>query len=190
MKAAPARPRPFWRRFLLWPSLLLLGLNLAVFFAYTLPRRMQQRSLAERATELREEVAREGKADAALRGQFQVVGANTRDMQRFLKGVVAERDGLSKVLEELEATAKELGLRPERRSYNREELDKLPLVRFEVTLPVAGPYPKLMSFLDALERSPRFVTLEKVTFQDREGGSPGLSLVLSAYLAGGGPVAP
>lgn len=178
-------PRPFWRRWLMWPALGLLALNLATFSAYTLPRRLQERTMAERAQTLREEVERERRVNDGLRLQAQAVGANVRDMQRFLKQVVASREGLSVILEELERTAEEQGLRPERRDYQREELDRLPLVRFEVTFPVSGSYTQLMGFLDALERSPRFVIVDKIKYQDREGGAPDMNVILSAYFAKG-----
>jgi Tfp pilus assembly protein PilO len=180
---SPQAPRPFWRRWLMWPALALLATNLATFFSYTLPRRLQERTLVERAAVLREEVQRERRVNEGLRLQAQAVGANIQDMQRFLKQVVAGREGLSVILEELESTAREQGLRPERRTYRREELDKLPLVRFEVTLPVSGTYAQLMGFLDALERSPRFVIVDKVKYQDREGGAPDMNVTLSAYFA-------
>jgi Tfp pilus assembly protein PilO len=184
VSARPA-PRPFWRRFLLWPAVGLLGLNLGAFFAYTVPRRLQERTLAAQAVTLREEVARERQVNGGLRKQAQVIGTNTQDMHRFLREVVAERDSLSTVLEELERTARESGLRTQQRNYKREEVDKLGLVRFEVTLPLLGTDPQLMSFLDALERSPRFVTVDRVKYQNREGDAPGLSLLVSAYFARG-----
>lgn len=184
MSARPG-PRPFWRRFLLWPAVGLLGLNLGAFFAYTIPRRLQERTLAAQAVTLRQEVARERQVNEGLRKQARVIGTNTQDMQRFLKEVVAQRDTLSAVLEELERTARESGLRTERRNYKREDLDKLALVRFEVTLPLLGTDAQLMAFLDALERSPRFVTVDRVKYQKREGDAPGLSLLVSAYFARG-----
>jgi Tfp pilus assembly protein PilO len=163
----------------------LLVLNLGTLLAYTLPRRLQERSLAEQAVTLREEVARERRVNEGLRQQALVIGANTQDMNRFLKQVVAGRDSLSTVLEELERTAREAGLRTDRRSYNRDEIEMLSLVRFEVRLPLSGSYRQLMTFLDALERSPRFVTVDRVKYQDREGGAPDLSVTVSAYFAKG-----
>lgn len=182
MSAAPG-PRPVWRRWLLWPALGLLALNVVTFAVYTFPRGLQERTLAARAVSLREEMERESRVNEGLRGQSQVIGANARDMQRFLKQVVAGHGSLSTILEELERTARDLGLRTEHRGYSREELDKLPLVRFEVALPLAGSYGQLMGFLDALERFPRFVIVDQVRFRDHEGGAPGLSLTISAYFA-------
>jgi len=51
--------KPFWRRRLLVPFLVLLGLNIAVFLAYTLPRRLQEKNIASRVVVLREDVERE-----------------------------------------------------------------------------------------------------------------------------------
>jgi Tfp pilus assembly protein PilO len=178
-------PKPFWRRFLLWPALLLLAANLGGLFAYTLPRRLQERTLSDHLVTLREDVARERKVNEGLRQQSQVVGSNARDMQRFLKEVVAQPDSLSTILEELERMARESGLRTENRRYSRSELDKLPLVRFEVALPVAGSFKQLVGFLDTLERSPRFLTVDKVTYQDRSGDLPTSQIIVSAYFARG-----
>ena len=178
-------PRPFWRRVLLWPAVGLLVLNVGVLLAYTLPRRLQERTLSAQLLTLREDVARERKVNEGLRRQSQVVGANTQDLHRFLKQVVAQRDSLSTILEELERMAREAGLQTERRSYSRTELDKLPLVQFEVSLPVAGTFTQLLGFLDAVERSGRFLTVDKVRYQDREGDSPGSQIIVSAYFAQG-----
>lgn len=178
-------PAPLWRRWLMWPALILFVANVGAFLGYTLPRRLQERTLAERARALRDEVERERRVNDGLRLQVQAVGANMQDMRRFLKQIVAGREGLSVVLEELEQTAREQGLQPERRSYHREELDRLPLVRFQVTFPVKGSYSQLMSFLDALERSPRFVTVDKLSYQVKEESAPDMSIILSAYFAKG-----
>jgi len=179
----PRAPVPLWRRWLMWPAVALAVLNLGTLAAYTLPRRHQEKTVAERARALREEVEKERKANEGIRLQAQAVGVNVRDMKRFLTKVVGGREGLSVVLEDLEKTARDQGLEPGRRSYHRSELHVLPLVRFDVTLPISGSYKQLMGFLDALERSPRFVIVDEVRYQDREGGAPDLNVSISAYFA-------
>jgi Tfp pilus assembly protein PilO len=184
------RSRPFWRRRLLWPVVGLLGLNVAAFAVYTFPRQLQEKTLASHAVTLREEVERERAASEDLRRQTRVVGANTQDMQRFRKSVVGSRQSLSEILSELERMARDHGLQTDQRSYSHNDIEKLSLVRFQVQVPVAGSYRQLMSFLDALERSPRFVIVESVKYDDRSGGEPGLHLAMSTYLAKGVADAP
>lgn len=178
--------KPFWRRRLLVPVLALLGLNLAVFLAYTLPRRMQEENIASRAVVLREEVERERRAMAELRRRAETLESNNRDVARFYREVVGgRRIGLLPVLQELEGMASELGLQSPRRNYSPKEVKGVAgLSRFQVTMPVTGTYRQLGSFLGALERSPHFLTVDKVSIRQKEGSVADLAIVLSAYFRG------
>jgi Tfp pilus assembly protein PilO len=178
--------KPFWRRRLLVPFLALLGLNLAVFFAYTLPRRMQERNIASRVVVLREEVERERRATAELRRRAETLESNNRDVARFYREVVGgRRIGLLPILQELEGMATSLGLQSPRRSYAPKEVKGVAgLSRFQITMPVTGSYRQLGAFLGALERSPHFLTVDKVSLRQKEGTVADLSIVLSAYFRG------
>jgi len=178
--------KPFWRRRLLVPFLVLAGLNLAVLLVYTLPRRMQEKNIASRVVVLREDVDRERRATADLRRRAETLESNNRDLARFYREVVGgRRVGLLPILEELEGTARSLGLDSPRRSYAPREVKGVAgLSRFEITMPVAGNYRQLGSFLGALERSPHFLTVDKVSLRQKEGSVADLSIVLSAYFRG------
>jgi Tfp pilus assembly protein PilO len=178
--------KPFWRRRLLVPFLALAGLNLAVFLVYTLPRRMQEKNIASRVVVLREEVERERRATAELRRRAETLESNNRDVARFYREVVGgRRIGLLPVLEELEGMANRLGLQSPRRNYAPKEVKGVAgLSRFQVTMPVTGNYRQLGSFLGALERSPHFLTVDKVSLRQKEGSVADLSVVLSAYFRG------
>ena len=178
--------KPFWRRRLLVPFLVLAGLNLAVFLAYTLPRRMQERNIASRVLVLREEVGRERRATADLRRRAETLESNNRDLARFYREIVGgRRMGLLPILEELEGMARSLGLDSPRRSYAPREVRGVAgLSRFEITMPVAGNYKQLGSFLGALEKSPHFLTVDKVSLRQKAGSVADLAIVLSAYFRG------
>ena len=178
--------KPFWRRRLLTPALVLLGLNIAVFCAYTLPRRMKEKNIASRVVVLREEVERERRATAELRRRADTLQSNNRDVARFYREVVgARRIGLLPVLEELEAVAAKFGLQSPRRSYTPKEVKGVAgLSRFQVTMPVSGNYRQLGAFLGALERSPHFLTVDQVAIRQKEGSVADLAIVLSAYFRG------
>jgi len=178
--------KPFWRRRLLVPFLALLGLNLAVFFAYTLPRRLQEQNIASRVVVLREDVERERRTTAELRRRAETLESNNRDVARFYREVVGgRRIGLLPVLEELEAVAGKLGLQSPRRAYAPKEVKGVAgLSRFQVTMPVSGNYRQLGAFLAALERSPHFLTVDQVQIRQKEGSVADLAIVLSAYFRG------
>ena len=178
--------KPFWRRRLLLPFLALAVLNVAVFLAYTLPRRMQEKNIASRVVVLREEVERERRATAELRRRAETLDSNKRDVARFYREVVGgRRIGLLPVLEELESVATRLGLKSPRRAYAPEEVKGVAgLNRFQVTMPVTGSYRQLGSYLAALEQSPHFLTVDKVSLRQKEGSVADLAIVLSAYFRG------
>ena len=178
--------KPFWRRRLVIPFLVLLGLNLAVFLAYTLPRRMQEKNIASRVVVLREEVERERRTTAELRRRAETLQSNNRDVSRFYREIVGgRRIGLLPVLEELEGVAGKLGLQSARRAYAPKEVKGVAgLSRFQVTMPVTGNYRQLGAFLAALERSPHFLTVDKVAIRQKEGNVADLAIVVSAYFRG------
>ena len=118
--------KPFWRRRLIVPFLVLAGLNLAVFLAYTLPRRMQEKNIASRAVVLREEVERERQAMADLRRRAETLESNNRDMARFYREVVGgRRMGLLPVIEELEGMAARLGIHRNTLAYRLKQIAAL-----------------------------------------------------------------
>jgi Tfp pilus assembly protein PilO len=171
-----------WRRMLV-PFAVLVGLNALVFGLYTLPRSVQERSLSSRVETLRADVERERKAVADRRDRVDAVRSNTGDTERFYRQVVFGREeSLASSLEELDHVAGSLGLKPGPRTFDQEEVDGAPLVRFVVTMPVSGSYRELTSFLDRLERSPRFLTVDSIRLREKkEEGVVDLNVVISTY---------
>jgi len=178
--------KPFWRRRLVIPFLVLAGLNLAVFLAYTLPRRMQEKNIAIRVEALREDVKRERIVTAELRRRAETLQSNNRDQLRFSREFVGgRRISLLPILQELADTASRLGLESPRQSYAKKDVKGVAgLSRVEITMPVAGTYRQLGSFLSALESSKYFLTVDKVALHQKEGNVADLSIVVSAYFRG------
>lgn len=181
--------RGFWRR-LLPPVIALLGLNGLVLAAYTLPRALQVRSATARAEEVRKELARVREATAVLRRQAEAIRGNTTDASRFYRElVVGSRAELIPLLEDIDHMATEPGLKPSARTYDLEEVKGADLTRVEVLLAVEGSYDQLVGFLDRVERSNHFLTIDRIglTAGPTGGSSPGvpsLRVELSAYLRG------
>lgn len=164
------------------PLMLLVASNAVVFGVYTLPRLVQERSVVSRLDAERNDVARRRADVAARRARVETAAANARDVERFYGDVVGRRTALVPVLREVEAAAAELGVRLERRDYGEpEEVEGARLLRFRVRVPAAGRYAELAAFLDRLERTAHFLTVDKVTLRNRQGGEAALDVELSAY---------
>src|SRR5262249_22345151 len=149
--SALAPIRPAWRRRLLPPVLALLGLNVAVFAAYTLPRTLQVRRATSRTAQARADVEEARKEVAELRGRADALKANAEDAERFYKDVDARAD-LLPVLEDVERLAREPGLKPGGRSFASGDVADPRLVRIRVNLPLVGSYEQLVAFLQRVEK--------------------------------------
>jgi hypothetical protein len=162
--------------------MVLLGLNLVVFGVYTLPRTLQERSIATRAGLLREEIQGERLRAEQVRKRGEVLDANAKDTDRFYREIVGRRnERLVPLLKEIEGTAQSLGLGTRQSSFNRESVRDTRLVRFVITMPLSGTYRQLVSFLDRLERSRQFLIVEQLQLHERQGKGADLSVVLSTY---------
>ena len=173
-----------WRQWLRLPLLAAVGLNLLVFVAYTLPRSLQQRSVASRLEVLRDEVQREKTRTEGLRHRSDTMRANAADVQRFYRDLVSTREeALLPILREIESAAGQQGLETGRYNLKPESVKGAPLEVTTITLPVTGTYRQLVAFLDELERSKYFVVVEKIDLHGQpQGHETGLDVILAAYL--------
>jgi Tfp pilus assembly protein PilO len=162
--------------------LALLGLNAAVFLAFTLPRTLAERSLASRVETLRADVERERRVVASLRERAEIVSANGRDTDRFYRDVVkSPKEDLLPTIQYIERNAGELGLTVTSRSYAPQEVKELGLVRFAITMPMSGPYKQIVALLDRLEHQTRFLIVDQIQLHVRSDAGADLTFALSAY---------
>ena len=175
--------RPIWRTTLLPAFLVLLALNLGVLVAWTLPRLLRQKNAVERAVAGRGELTRERERAFALRERAAAIRANRADLERFYSKLAgSEAKDLLPTLEAIEEMAGAAGLHPASRALRRESVEKAPLERVAVTLPLEGSYAELVGFLRGVERQPRFLTVDRVALRaDAESGGA-LQVELSTYL--------
>jgi Tfp pilus assembly protein PilO len=163
------------------PALYLVALNVALFLAFTLPRTLQERSLASRLDTLRAEAGRERGQIQALRRRAETIRANQADASRFLREVVHSRQAtLLPALAEIHQAAAGEGLELGAEVYSRSEVKETPLVRVRVTIPVKGSYQQLVGFLGRLERAKAFVVVDTVGLREGEGEAS-LDVGLSMY---------
>jgi Tfp pilus assembly protein PilO len=175
--------RPFWRTALLPSFLVLLAVNLGVLVAWTLPRSLRQKSAAERAVAARSELARERERAEALRERAAAIRANRADLERFYTTLAGdEKRDLLPTLAAIEELARAGGLQPGSRALRRESVDKAPLERVGVTLPLEGSYGDLVGFLRGVERSKRFLMVDRVSLRADADSGGALQVELSTYL--------
>jgi Tfp pilus assembly protein PilO len=174
---------PRWRRRALIVLAVGAALNGVVYGAYTLPRTLAERRLAERQQMLEVEIQRERLAAQSQQRQAETIRANTEDVRRFYATTVGGRaSSLVPVLRSIEGMAREGGMRPGAAGYRAQDVKGAPLDRFVITMPVAGTYRQLVSFVQRLEQSPYFLTLDEVRFSGEGTGSRAeLAMVLSCY---------
>jgi hypothetical protein len=173
---------PFWRRRLLPAFLVLSGLNLVALAAWTGPRYWRQRNAATRAQAARAEVERQRATVHGLRERASAIRGNGADVQRFYRSAGTERADLLPTLEAIEDMARGPGLKPGARSFKREDVPDARVERVVVTLPLEGSYAQLVGFLREVERSPRFLTVDRVAMSADHDGATTLQVELSAYL--------
>jgi Tfp pilus assembly protein PilO len=174
-----APPGPPWRRRALLALLAILALNAVAFAAYTLPRTMRVRSATVRAGEARAEVEQARQEVADLRGRADALKANAADAERFFTTVLVPRAEALSVVEDVERMAREPGLKPGTRGFSTEASDRL--LRIKVTLPLEGSYAQLVAFLQRVERSKHFLTVDRIGLSGDTEGAANLHVELSAY---------
>lgn len=169
---------------LLRPAPLLLTLNAVLFLVFTLPRTLQERSLASRVATLRAEAQRERGQVEALRRRAKAIQANETDAWRFFHAIIKSRQAtLLPALAEIHRAAAAERLELGQESYSRNEIRETALVRLQIALPVKGSYGQLVGFLRRLERSKSFVVVDTIglTSGAESGGEASLDVGLSTY---------
>lgn len=173
------------RRALLWTAAVLAAVNLALFFAYTAPRAARKRDVAARTTALDTELTRQRAQLKELRERAETIAANRKDSRSFLDAVAPQGSSVVPVLIEVETLAREQGLRVGQQSFDREPVKGLGLERFGIVMPVQGDYRQVTGMVGALEASPTFVTLDRVSAHGSQGiggqEQVGLDMAFSYY---------
>jgi Tfp pilus assembly protein PilO len=176
--------KPFWRRRLLVPALALLALNVVAYAAYTRPRAVRERDIAARAVVLREEVAVERARVARVRERARTISANAADVTRFYEAIGGKGSVLA-VQEDVVALGRQLGLAIGNRSYANDPVKgSRGLTRFRITMPVAGSYRQVATFLRRIEEMRHFVTVDQIALREDSGAAgraTNLNVVLSVY---------
>jgi len=177
-------PRPpFWRRRLLPAFLTLAVVNLLVLAGWTVPRTLRLRNATARVEAARETVAQARAEASALEERAQAIEANITDLERFYSDVIGAEDAnLLPTLREIEGMSRGPGLQAGTRRFEREAVPDAAVERVAVTVPLQGSYDELVGFLQEVEGSSRFLTIDGISLSSASEGEANLQVALSAYM--------
>jgi hypothetical protein len=143
---------------------------------------------ADRVTTLRQDlVAESAQLERArverreLEAARQRVSLNQAAIREFYdERLSTERRRLTRLIGEFKGLAARAGLRPDAISYPKTEIERYSLTKKGIVFNVKGTYEGLRRFLNFLDLSDDFVTLEQIGVSANEGAQLDLSLTLSA----------
>jgi hypothetical protein len=143
---------------------------------------------ADRVTTLRKNlVAERAQLEQAKRERLELeaarqrVALNQAAIREFYdERLSTERRRLTRLIGEFKALAARAGLQPDAISYPTTEIERYSLTKKGIVFNVRGTYDGLRRFLNFLDLSNDFVTLEQIGVSANEGAQLSLSLTLSA----------
>jgi len=189
-----ASPRRLWERLAKDPRLtarivlgLLLAANLVAAAAVLRPWGGSPEDLQRQLAQLREDARRREESVGRLRTLVQTVEKTRTESDQFLgKYFLDSQIAYSTVLDELRVLAEKAGVKARDHSYNSEPIegsDTLAVVT--ITGNYDGTYADLVKFVNALDRSPRFLTIERLQAAPLQSqGALSISLRINVYVRG------
>ncbi|MCP4898725.1 MAG: hypothetical protein GY906_17280 [bacterium] len=178
-----------WRRLVaLWLPAIGLCVTMIGLFIWqsseSLGRAGQLRSQLE---ELRSEVERLGGLRLETEEQRVAVDKVEAELQHLRDNVFGDLgERLTRILRAVGSATRSAGLLPDRFAYSAEELENVRLTKFQVTFAINGRYDQIQKMLGALQGSPEFLIVERISFAgDEELATNDLriSIVISTYLS-------
>lgn len=171
--------RVWAERWRIWvPALVFLLLNLAVFSTYRLVFAGQGRLRSRQVEDRNAELARLEADRAELEALVERARENRERLDAlFERWLAPESERLTSALGEVRDLATRAGVEPYSLSYPEEEIDAFGLDERSIVFTVEGSYLALRRFINFLEVSDYFLTLEDVTLSG--GANPGAGLRIS-----------
>jgi len=180
-----------WRqRLWVWlPALVFFLLNLGAWSVYRLGYAVNLESLSAELDSQNHEVAtlkaRQHELDSLL---VRAAANRRRVVQLYEDRFSTRRRRLTEVTAEVIDLARRAGLVPQAISYPEQELEEYGLVKRSFIFSVQGTYLELRKFINLLELSDSFLTLEDANLsQDARGAELRINLRLSTLFTKEGP---
>jgi Tfp pilus assembly protein PilO len=178
-----------WRALLaVWlPAVLLCLASVAVYgwlSSDTLGREAQLRRDVAALEEQLEELKQIQLGAAGERQQVALVEGEVGRLQVEVFGSLDDR--LTGILRAVGTATHDAGLRVGRYGYSSEEVRDLKLYRFGIQFAIDGEYPQVRRMLAALQASPEFLVVDRISFTGEEGAATRdlrIAVRLATYLA-------
>ncbi|HEV8240266.1 MAG TPA: hypothetical protein VGS57_12930 [Thermoanaerobaculia bacterium] len=173
----------WWERRWVWlPAAIFVALGIGLLAGYQLAVAgrlgLQAGALDSRKKELDETSARRRETEALVQ-RARTTRAAIDEL--YDKRLGSEAARLTAVMLEVKHLARQAGLYGiEAINYGDEEVRELPLIKKSITFSAAGSYAQLRAFINLLELSPSFMSLDEIRVQ---GGDPGGRLRLQVRLS-------
>jgi Tfp pilus assembly protein PilO len=175
-------PGEIWRqRLWVWlPALLFFLANAVAFSVYRL-------GYAGDVADLEDELDRQERQIGQLREQRTeletlVARVRTNDLQvrqLYSEYLATRRQAVTQVTTEFRRLARQAGLLPGSVSFDEEEIESYGLVRRSFSYTVEGTYAELRKFINLLELSPSFLTIEEISVAGGADEGPELKIDLT-----------
>jgi hypothetical protein len=166
-------------------GVLLLAANAATFAAFTWPRLTRVRRAESRAREVSARRADLESLWSQVQARKEILAQNRRDIESLNRDHLKDRaEDLFAAQREIEALARDAGLKPKKSSYSLVPVKGTDLVRCEVTLPLDGTYASLTGFLARIQSARRFFVVDQMALAHEEAGAR-MNLKLSAVFKEG-----
>ncbi len=139
-------------------------------------RRYEKNALAAELTKKNREVQ-------PLRGMDQKVDLAKKQIPEFYAGRFAARG--SDIDEELGKIASQNGVKIQQMKYKQEDPETAGIVPIEIQGNFSGDYLQLVRFINSLERSKLFITVDGVDLGSEGAGTVKLNVLMHSYLRSG-----
>ena len=158
-----------WRlRLWVWvPALLFFLINAVAFSVYSFGFADQVKSLEADLGEAQKQLQPQSLKRKELENRIQRASAADIAVEQLYDQQFSTRSQrLTRVTTEVKTLARKAGLNPRTLSYPEEAIESYGLVKRSFVFPVEGTYLELRQFLNLLEHSESFLTLESVTLSE------------------------
>lgn len=171
-----------WRRHLRsWlPPLLVFLVALTGLLVYRLALASEARAGGRQIERREAEVLRLTQDRERTEGLVEQLRSNQQSIERFRREQLAtEAERLTLVIAEVKELARRAGVEPSSIRYPQERVGEVSLTRRLIRFSVDGDYAGLRRFINFLELSDQFLTLEEVSLTGRSGESSALRIGLT-----------
>jgi Tfp pilus assembly protein PilO len=164
---------------------LVIAVNLVLLILLVLPQNEKISQLQTNFSQQRNSIREQQKENQDLQQRFAALQKAEQDLKVIYKEVLSDKKvGVPEIRQELEDVAGSLSVNRADVDYQYDLLPEYGLRHFTLSVPVEGAYSDIRRFINAIERSPHFLILDRVNLSSdsKPGDNLRLSFQLSTYL--------